>query len=80
MTEAQAVQLVRGMKPGLEIDPAMRVTSAEKAIVLANRKADSSYGGDDRVAWIVTLSSQWGQVRVDVDDHNGSILGVDKTK
>lgn len=80
MTEAQAVQLVRGMKPGLEIDPAMRVTSAEKAIVLANRKADSNYAGDDRVAWIVTLSSQWGQVRVEVDDHNGSILGVDRTK
>ena len=80
MTEEQAVQLVRSMKPGLNIEPAMRVTSAEKAIVLVNRKADSSYPGDDRVAWIVTLSSQWGQVRVDVDDHNGSILGVDRTK
>lgn len=79
MTQEQAIALTRMRKAELDIDPQMKVVSAEKAIVLANRSEQSSHPGDDRIAWIVTLSCPWGQVRVDVDDATGSILAVERT-
>ena len=79
MSQDQAVALVRAKRAELEIDPEMRPASAEKAIVLAHRGKDGSQPGVDRVAWIVTLSCRWGQVRVDVDDANGAVLAVERT-
>jgi hypothetical protein len=79
MMEEQAVALAEMRRAELDIDPEMEVVSAEKAIVLANRGEEGSRPGDDRVAWIVTMSCPWGQVRVDVDDATGSILAVERT-
>jgi hypothetical protein len=79
MMEEQAVALAEMRRAELDIDPEMEVVSAEKAIVLANRGEEGSHPGDDRVAWIVTMSCPWGQVRVDVDDATGSILAVERT-
>lgn len=79
MTQEQAVALTRMRKAELNIDPKMKPVSTEKAIVLANRGEEGSHPGDDRVAWIVTLSCPWGQVRVDVDDATGAVLAVERT-
>ena len=79
MMEEQAVAVAEMRRAELDIDPEMEVVSAEKAIVLANRGEEGSHPGDDRVAWIVTMSCPWGQVRVDVDDATGSILAVERT-
>jgi hypothetical protein len=79
MSQDQAVALVKAKRAELEIDPAMRPASAEKAIVLAHRGEEGSQPGVDRVAWIVTLSSRWGWVRVDVDDSSGAVLAVQRS-
>jgi hypothetical protein len=80
MNQQQAVAVVKAKRAELEIDPEMRTVSTEKAIVLAHRGEEGSQPGMDRVAWIVTLSCRWGQVRVDVDDASGAVLAVARTK
>ena len=79
MSQEQAVALVKAKRTELNIDREMRPVSAEKAVVWAHRGDDGSQPGTDRVAWIVTLSSRFGWVRVDVDDSNGAVLAVQRS-
>ena len=79
MTEQQAISLVELERDNLDIDPLMEPASAERAIV--QYMSDRSRPGhiEDRVAWIVELSSAAGFALVHVDDSTGQILEVLRT-
>lgn len=68
MTAEQAIAVTETQLPVLKIDPEMRVSSAEQAIVWT--------AAGDKIAWIVTLTSPVGFVRVHVEDAGGHILEV----
>jgi hypothetical protein len=76
MTEQEAIATVQRRRLDLDIDPDMGIISAEKAIV--EHVKDRSRPGvpADRIAWIVELTSKWGQVSVHVDDGTGEVLEV----
>ena len=71
MTAAQACSIVKQRRGELQIDPAMRVLSAERAIVLVS--------GSDRIAWLVTLTSRSGLVRVEIEDATGTVFNVTRS-
>ena len=50
MTAEQAIAVTETQRPALAIDPEMRVSSAEQAIVWT--------AAGDKIAWIVTLTSR----------------------
>lgn len=71
MTATQACSIVKQRRGELQIDPAMRVLSAERAIVLV--------AGLDRIAWLVTLTSRSSLVRVEIEDATGAVLNVTRS-
>jgi hypothetical protein len=78
MTEQQAVATVEAYRKLLEIPKGMRVTRAEKAIVMA-RSGPEAPLGDDRIGWIVELTWPMGFMRVSVDDRSGEVIGVERS-
>jgi hypothetical protein len=76
MTAPEAMAVVREERGRLEIDDELRVASTERALVpfLADRTRPGKI--EHRVAWIVTLSSDWGFAEVHVEDATGRILDV----
>jgi hypothetical protein len=68
MSAEQAIAVTEAHRPLLEIDPEMSVSSAEREIVWT--------AAGDKIAWIVTLSSSLGFVRVHVEDTTGQVLEV----
>ncbi|MCK4341231.1 MAG: PepSY domain-containing protein [Phycisphaerae bacterium] len=79
MTEDEAIAVVRRERAQLDIDPDMEVASAEQAIVEYMKDRTRPGVVEDRVAWIVELSSNEGFVLVHVDDQTGEILEVLRT-
>jgi len=76
VTEQEAINLVRERRDSLEIDPAMRVESAEKVIVEYKANREEPGPTEDRIAWVVTLTSKWGWVEVHVDAMRREVLTV----
>ena len=76
MTEEEAIRVVQSRRRELDIDPAMQIDGAEKAIVEYLANPDEPGEPEDRLAWIVSLSCSWGFVEVDVDDATGEVLTV----
>jgi hypothetical protein len=76
MTEAQALEIVKERRKEIGIDPEMRVSSAERAIVEYKKDPDEPGPTEDRVAWIIQFSCEWGYAVVHVEDRTGEILTV----
>lgn len=76
MTEQQAIAIVQRERQALEIEPEMWVSSTEKGIVEYMKDRSGPAVAEDRVAWIVELTWNWGFVIVHVDDGTGEILEV----
>jgi len=76
MTQDQAVQIVQAKRRKLQIDPEMAFESARKAVVEYKKNPDTPGPTEDRIAWIVTFSWEWGYVNVHVDERTGDILAV----
>ena len=79
MTEQQAITVVERERKELDIDPGMSVHSAEKAIVEFIKDRTGPGRVDDRIAWIVELTSDMGFVQVHVDDSSGKVLEVHRS-
>jgi hypothetical protein len=76
MTETEAVTLVTTKCRELRIPAAMRPASAERAIVEYAQDRTRAGCVENRIAWIVTLTSSTGFVSVHVDDRTGQVLTV----
>ncbi len=76
MTEQEAIRTVEARRRELRISPGMRMTSAEKSIVEFIKDRGRPGAVEDRVAWIVTLTSSLGFVCVHVEDRSGEVLEV----
>lgn len=76
MTADQAVQCIETHRAELDIDPDMDAASAEQAIVeyLPDRAVPGT--PQDRLAWVVVLTSSEEAATVHVDDRTGEILSV----
>jgi hypothetical protein len=76
VTGEEANALVERSRGKLGIDPEMKRTATEKAIVEYKAKRDRPGEAEDRIAWIVELSDPTGWVRVHVDAIRPKILAV----
>jgi hypothetical protein len=77
MTEEQAIATVERRRAELRIARTMKVVSAQRAIVQFKRDRETPGPAEDRVAWIITLVDEGGEMRVDLDDRSGEILLVE---
>jgi hypothetical protein len=76
MTEEEVVGMIEGKRTELDIDPEMEVESAERAIVQYKVDRDQPGPAEDRIAWVIRYSSDWGFVELHVDDLRAEILNV----
>jgi hypothetical protein len=79
MTTEQAIAVVEALRKELRIPKAMRVSTAEQAIVAYKPDPEAPGPPEDRLAWIVTLCSPLGFVHVDVDDTTAAVLDVQRS-
>lgn len=71
MSADQAIAIVESSRAKLGIDEDLQVSSTERAFLWVLTR--------HRLAWLVTLSCDWGFVRVGVDDQNGEVLEVKRS-
>lgn len=76
VTREEANALVDRSRPKLDIDPEMRRTTTEKAIVEYKAKRDRPGEAEDRIAWVTELAGPTGWVQVHVDAIRPKILAV----
>ena len=76
MTESHAIQVVMDARTDLEIDHELIPQDAERCIVQSVPDPDTPAVPTDRVAWLVSLASDWASVEVSIDDNDGDILKV----
>jgi hypothetical protein len=76
ITDQQAVEIIERNRERLDIDPELEVESVEKQIVEYSREPEQPGSIQDRIAWVVTLVSDWGWVEVLVDVVEGVVLAV----
>lgn len=76
MTEQEARRLIEGQRKALDLDPEMRFESAQKAIVAYTPDPRNPGPVEDRIAWVLVYSCDWGFVEIHVDDKGGDILAV----
>ncbi len=79
MTAPEALAVVRDERARLKIDDEMTVSGTQRALVPV--LADRTHPGvpEHRVAWVVTLSNEWGFAEVHVDDATGRVLHVSRS-
>jgi hypothetical protein len=76
VNERDAIHLVESKREELDLDPDMEFEYAEKAIVPYMPNPDEPGPVEDRIAWVVTYSCNWGFVEILVDDLGREILGI----
>lgn len=76
MTEQEAIERVNASRDRLELADDLEVWSAGRAIVEYLPDPDQPGKPENRVAWVVTLGSDWGFAEVHVDDDSGETLTV----
>ena len=79
MTAPEALAVVRDERTRLGIDDEMRVASTQRALVPHSSDRTRSGPVEHRVAWVVTLSNEWGFAEVNVDDATGRVLHVSRS-
>ena len=79
ITDKQAVEVIERNRERLDIDPELEVESVEKQIVEYIQEPEQPGPIQDRVAWVVTLVSDWGWVEVHVDIVEGVVLAVKRS-
>ena len=80
MTREQAEHIAEKKRAKLGIAPDMEIVSAERAIVEYKSNPDKPGPVIDRVAWILTYANALSTVTVQVDDRNGRILKVQRSR
>jgi hypothetical protein len=80
MTEAEAVQRVECRRRKLNIAPEMRFDSAERAIVEYKKNPRRPGPTEDRVAWVIRFSCASGSVGVYLDEADGEVLKITRTR
>jgi len=76
VNEQDAIHLIESQRESIDLDPDMEFESAEKAIVPYMPNPDEPGPVEDRIAWVVTYSCNWGFVEIQVEDPGGEILGI----
>lgn len=79
ITDQQAVEIMERNRERLDIDPELEVESVEKQIVEYSQNLEQPGPIQDRIAWVVTLVSDWGWVEVHVDVVDGAVLAVKRS-
>jgi len=76
MTEEEILKIIESKRSELAIDPDMEFTSAERAIVQYKDDRNTPGPTEDRLAWTIRYSCEWGFIEIHIDGLTGKILRI----